>query len=389
MTLIRAQIVVDLGFGDSGKGLVVDSLCEKASRPLVVRYTGGPQAGHTVVRDGKRHVFSSFGSGTLQGVPSFFGPETLIYPPNLWREYKKLKDLNGSVPVTLYIDPRAKVITPADVAIGRVREMVKRHGSCGLGVGTAMRRHETTPLQTPAGALSHHRLFSHKLESVITWAEGEAGAMRSYDWVEDAFREELENNLRDWAECYGSFQSAKGIKIMSLPDAIQAEKAHVLVFEGAQGVMLDRDLGFFPNVTYGNTTSKHAWSILKDLAVPVHTDVTYVHRCYTTRHGAGWMPNEWSQEDVDMKLDSKETKETNVTNQWQGEFRYGDLDLDLIKAAMRYDQSFHAGGCSESFVFTCVDQRPGFHLPVDDVRGWGIFDVKTNSTPESGHIQAV
>jgi adenylosuccinate synthase len=387
MSIIRSQIVVDLGFGDSGKGRVVDSLCESAPNPLVVRYNGGPQAGHTVLRDGKRHTFSSFGSGTLQGVPSFFGPKTLIYPPNLVREYRKLQRLNGSkVQTRLYIDPRAQVITPADIALCRVRERIRNHGSCGIGVGTTMARIEQTPYRLPAAVLGMPELANAKMGAVYdNWSANQALALteeREPKWW-DMFQEEFVHHRRDWENGLQSFNALNDVFILPLPEVIRIEKAHMLIFEGAQGVMLDRYFGSFPNVTYADTTSRNAWEILVELNLDTPADVTYVHRCYTTRHGNGWMPSEWGQEEIDLYLENLE-HEYNATNDWQGRFRRGEVDWDLVEAALRYDQAFHRSSSLSNLVVTCMDQRPDFRLPVDRFRDtWGIDEVRVSRSP--GH----
>ena len=67
---MSTYVVVGLQFGDEGKGLLTNFLCQESPNSLVVRYSGGQQAGHTVVLDGKQHVFSNFGSGTLNGNPT-------------------------------------------------------------------------------------------------------------------------------------------------------------------------------------------------------------------------------------------------------------------------------------------------------------------------------
>ena len=81
---MNRKIVLGSLFGDEGKGVCVNYLCKKALneglRPLVVRFTGGPQAAHTVAEDGIRHIFSSFGSATLLGVPTLYRNNALIDP---------------------------------------------------------------------------------------------------------------------------------------------------------------------------------------------------------------------------------------------------------------------------------------------------------------------
>lgn len=399
MRTATSHIVVDLGFGDSGKGFLVDSICSKMKeRCLVVRYTGGPQAGHTVCRDGKRHVFSSFGSGTLQGVPSFFGPETLVYPPNLMREYRTLKRINGGAPVKLYIDPRAKVIAPSDVAICRAVGAVQgRGGTCGLGVGVAMARHERTPYRVCAGALAHEGLLNEKIRRVEqTWAPLEIvaranGSPGNGGDIMDAYHSDISGHMADFKDSLESLRGTDDIQVMPFDMVNGAVRPRRIVFEGAQGVMLDRDFGIFPDVTYGHTTSRNAWALLREMRAVGPVYVHYVHRCYTTRHGNGWMPGEWTSPGVlsvdpekaydNMEWVRKNTPlsdfvdRTNLTNSWQGPFRVGEIDWDLVRAAIDYDKSFHPGPVPLKLEITCSGHRPGWKPPSGAEDMLGVWEV--------------
>lgn len=104
------KAVIGLGFGDEGKGLFTDYLCSQSANPLVVRFSGGQQAGHTVVRDGIRHVFSNFCAGALQGAPSYFSKFCTIDPIGIVNELTVLLD-KGVEPL-LFIDTNCPVTTP-------------------------------------------------------------------------------------------------------------------------------------------------------------------------------------------------------------------------------------------------------------------------------------
>ena len=140
---MRAYIVVDLGFGDSGKGLLTDYLVRQSSAGVVVRYNGGAQAGHNVVApDGRHHTFAQFGSGTfVPGVKTFLSRHVVIHPGALLVEGdilagKGLPDVFSR----LRVSENALVITPFHQAANRIRELMRgngRHGSCGVGVGEA------------------------------------------------------------------------------------------------------------------------------------------------------------------------------------------------------------------------------------------------------------
>src|SRR6266508_4251297 len=136
----RAIITVCLGFGDEGKGATFDFLCRRYEADLVVRYSGGSQAGHNVqLPDGGRHTFSQFGAGTLAGVPTYLGRAVVLHPTALAREGEHLRELGVGAPfATLPVPPGCLVSTWVPQALSRLRELLRgpgRHGSCGHGIG--------------------------------------------------------------------------------------------------------------------------------------------------------------------------------------------------------------------------------------------------------------
>ena len=133
----QAKIVLGIGFGDEGKGMTVDRLCSHSpDDTLVVRFSGGHQVGHTVVRDEYRHVFSNFGSGTLRGVPTYWSQYCTVEPIGLLRELSILKQEN--INPILYIDAKCPITTPYDIEYNRKIESKNMHGSCGVGFGTTL-----------------------------------------------------------------------------------------------------------------------------------------------------------------------------------------------------------------------------------------------------------
>src|SRR5688572_1634241 len=137
-------LTVDLGFGDAGKGSIVDFLTRANEAHTVVRYNGGAQAGHRVVTAGPRpreHVFAQFGSGTLAGAATHLSRFMLIDPPAMLEEAGHLARLGVDALERTTIDAGAPVITPFQRAVNRLRELARgdaRHGSCGMGIGETM-----------------------------------------------------------------------------------------------------------------------------------------------------------------------------------------------------------------------------------------------------------
>src|SRR5579862_8351378 len=136
----QAILITDLGFGDSGKGTLIDALARRQNARMVVRFNGGAQAGHTVVEaGGRQHVFHQFGSGTLlPGVETYLSRFVLFNPLALFWEEQSLRGLGVTDAYQrLYVDERALLTTPYHVLANRLREYARgarRHGSCGLGI---------------------------------------------------------------------------------------------------------------------------------------------------------------------------------------------------------------------------------------------------------------
>lgn len=375
----KAKIVIDLSFGDGGKGLVVDNLCAKTIaksgiKPLVVRFSAGQQCGHTVM-DGKiKHTFSSFGSGSLQDCPSFFTEDTTLYLPNLYNEYEVLQ-VKGITP-TLKVHPLAKLTLPFDVAYNRAKEeLVTKHGSCGLGVGATMKRCIETPYKTFVQDLKYPELLYQKTWTVYTYYLSLIGENKEFL---DCFKEYCKIEVSAFSDRLEDFKLNPIFEIS--PNVYIGENQDV-IFEGSQGVMLDMDHGVFPNVTYANTTSKNAMKyISKWNLIP---EIKYVTRCYTTRHGAGWMPD---QDYVHSLINTNE--EINVHNYWQGHIRIREFDYILINNSIEIDSLYHNDWHIEkNLIITCIDQRPDFKLDTSKIRG--IDNFYTNDSPIRGSIKHI
>ena len=318
------KIVCGLGWGDEGKGLTVSYLCSQTDYSLVVRFNGGQQAGHTTVYNGKRHVFSSFGAGSLQGVPTYWSSYCTFYPPSFCREYDMLLDYN---PV-IYVNPLCPVTTPFDIDHNRLTEKRKGHGSVGMGFGATIQRQEHY-YKLHVQDLFYETVLLTKLRTIAAY----------YNGVD--VEEQIEYFLK-------AVRKVRNIIKLS-DDSIL--KRYNPIFEGAQGILLDMDFGFFPNVTRSNTTSKNA------LQMYGADEIYYVTRSYLTRHGNGFMPGERK-----LNLFNNEL-ETNVKHEYQGEFRTAELDIDLMNYALQCDNNYSAG-LKKNLVITCNDQ---FGIDIDSL----------------------
>jgi adenylosuccinate synthase len=335
------MIVIGLGFGDEGKGLTTSYLCSQCENPLVVRFNGGHQAGHTVVKDGVRHVSSTFGAGVLYNIPTYISEYCTFFPTAMLNELYKLQEDNNINP-RLIVHPLCPVTTPFDLAHNQKIEDERgslRHGSVGVGFGATIQRQE-----------DHYKLFVQDLEFPnVVWAKLQNIA-RYYgmNFSESVIDLDLDSFMEDIK------YAIEHIDIMNYDD-VRNEQKWDLVLEGAQGVLLDQDHGFFPNVTRSNTTTKNAieiWYKLTDGGA--YPDIYYVTRTYQTRHGAGYMSN---NDDIASQLINNEN-ETNISHDYQGQFRIGSLDPEMLNYALYCDFNYASNDYKKHLVVTCMDQFP-------------------------------
>ncbi|MEU4622147.1 adenylosuccinate synthetase [Actinoplanes sp. NPDC023801] len=284
--------VVDLGYGDAGKGTVVDFLCASQEIRAVLRFNGGAQAAHNVItEEGRHHTFAQFGSGTLRGVPTHLTRFVVVDPLALASEAKAL----GSPFHLLTVDGDALLATPWHRAANRRHETgrgAERHGSCGMGVGETMAYAEQHPdAPRVKDVLSPSRLRQRL--AAVRDALGDCGVP-----------------LADVVDAFTAFGETVRIVSGEYTDRLLA--AGNCVFEGAQGVLLDEWRGWHPHTTWSTTTFDNA------LALCPSVRRLGVVRTYTTRHGAGPFVTE------DRTLDLPERH--NGRDPWQGAFRTGHFD---------------------------------------------------------------
>ncbi len=339
---MKTKIILGLGYGDEGKGLTTDFLCSQSEQPLVIRFSGGHQAGHTVVTgSGERHVFSSFGAGSLRGVPSYWSSFCTLSPINYLNEWLALRAL-GHTP-TLFVDALAPVTTPYDVFFNRHTEKKNQHGSCGLGFGATIAR-QLTPYKLYAQDLRYPMVVEQKLKAI---AQHYRDLGQDY-FTDDAFLAQLELFQQAATDITDTFT------LVQEKTFFGDIKEHYsdLIFEGSQGILLDMDFGFFPNVTHASTTSRNAFSLINRnrLSMP---EIFYITRAYQTRHGNGFLSNEQFPLHY-----APNPKETNQYNPWQGHQRCSILDLDMINYALACDGNF-SGTTKKHLVVTCLDQLEG------------------------------
>lgn len=330
MSATRYASVLDLAFGDSGKGLFIDALTRRLRAHTVVRFNGGAQAGHNVVAPSQHHTFSQFGAGTfVPGTRTLLLDPFVLHPTALLIEAQSLasKGITDALP-RLQIDARCRITTPFHQAAGRLRELLRgkdAHGTCGVGVGETVRQSLTHPAQTirygdlllpEAAALE--KLHAQR-ETLLAELHSGSG-------------EELKV-LQDDSLALRWLRTARALARQCPPAGIEAltqqlQQPGAVLFEGAQGLLLDEWRGFHPHTTWSSTTPAALEAALAKLGLHVPIEHHGVLRTYLTRHGAGPMPTQ------DDTLDESLPEPHNHAESWQGRFRRGHLDAVLLRYAL-------------------------------------------------------
>jgi adenylosuccinate synthase len=322
--------VIGLGFGDEGKGRVVDWLCSQhpmRGDAVVIRFSGGPQAAHRVVLpNGIEHVFSHYGSGTLRGVPTVFTKDCLVNPIAMLNEFDILKQKCETQP-SLFVSPKCPVITPYDIDWNR-QSKLRMNGTCGSGIFATIRR-EKSGCHFLFEDLYHGKnIIKMKLEQVAKFYDKEKKSLNIDKMFIDACEEMIDREAA--FRNYGT-------------------KRQLHIYEGSQGLLLDQEYGFFPHVTPSNTGTKNISQF--------NPEIILVTRSYQTRHGNGPM-----SPIIPHKI-KENPNEKNTTNEFQGKFRKTILDLDLIKYAISKDEYIKHN--SNKLFITCLDhveeERRMFH----------------------------
>jgi len=328
----RAVALVDLGFGDAGKGKFTDAWVRARAAHTVVRFNGGAQAGHNVVLpDGRHHTFSQWGAGSfVPGVATVLAAPVVVHPGALLQEAAALARVGmADAWARLLIDARCRVTTPFLQAAGRLRERARgtaAHGSCGVGFGETVALSLTAPalglhyadLAQPARALA--RLREQQAWLRAAWPEA-PNAAAAADWAVLADEGLAERWL---VQAHEAWRRAPGRP----PDVIaqRLRRPGALVFEGAQGVLLDEEHGFHPHTTWSRVTPDAADAVLAELGVRANVQHLGLVRSYLTRHGAGPFPT------ADTALDAL-PEPHNADDGWQGRFRRGHPDALLLRHA--------------------------------------------------------
>jgi len=280
----RFVVVIGTQWGDEGKGKIVDLLTEHAS--AVARFQGGHNAGHTLVIGGQKTILSLIPSGIMrEGVQCLIGNGVVIALEALFREAQML--IGQGVPVwdRLRLSPSCPLILPSHVALDRAREQARGAnaiGTTGRGIGPAYEDKVARRAVRVADLFEPGR-FATKLEEILDFHN--FVLQRYFNLPAVEFKRTLEEQLAFAERLRPLLLDVTGT-LARLHDA----GANVL-FEGAQGAMLDVDVGTYPFVTSSNTTAGGA-ATGTGLGPRYFDHVIGIVKAYATRVGAGPFPTE-------------------------------------------------------------------------------------------------
>ncbi len=282
--MAKSVVVIGTHWGDEGKGKIVDLLTEKAA--AVVRFQGGHNAGHTLVVDGKKTVLHLVPSGILrEKVQCLIGNGVVVSIPDLFKEIEGLEDAGVEARSRMIISPGCPIILPHHIALDAMRENVRGNqkiGTTGRGIGPAY-EDKVSRRGLRIGDLFEPERFKSSLEEVLdyhnfvleNYFNADKVSMQKTLEVSLGFADELKPMVGDVVERLAE---------------LRKNDANIL-FEGAQGTLLDIDQGTYPYVTSSNTT---AGAISGGCGVgPLDLDyILGITKAYTTRVGSGPFPTE-------------------------------------------------------------------------------------------------
>ncbi len=277
--------VVGLQWGDEAKGKIVDLLTD--DHDFVVRYNGGANAGHTVVSEGQTFKLSLLPTGVLRpNVRAVIGNGVVVYPPRFLEEASNLRKSGIAIGDNLVVSDHAHVIFPYHLEEERLNEGGggKAIGTTGRGIGPCYQDKVGRQFAIRLGEMLHPE---HLHERLIPIVERKNRLLRAL--CPDARQFDAETICREYLACMEQIRPHVADTTRLLHEALR--RGQGILFEAAQGTLLDVDHGTFPYVTSSNSSTAGVWS---GSGVPARKldRVVGVIKAYSTRVGRGPFPTE-------------------------------------------------------------------------------------------------
>jgi adenylosuccinate synthase len=376
----KIHICIGANYGDEGKGRTTDYFAMQSNKPIIVRFNGGAQAGHSVNFGEHRHVFSHFGAATLRNIPSYFTKDFVCCPDMFVMEYVELREKmgykfveeNNSFPKQYY-NEKCLITSPWDVIVNRVKEFARgtsKHGSVGLGFGETIERQEkfsditlnVRHLHYCFNSLDKEKGKQYFIEMCRIYVNEYFTPI--FDQYKDVIKScpdirDIVDNFESVAYTFYKLCRMFIEKIEIVNNEVEfLKKFDDIIFEGAQGLALDQNSKDFPHVTRSNTGVKNVLNAVNALKNDFAIEVSYVSRPYFTRHGAGPLRNEVR---MPSEIGFHVVDKTNVLNDFQDHLRFasfnlGDFSYRIVKD---FSELFSNGldvDVSVNLVFSCMDQ---------------------------------
>jgi adenylosuccinate synthase len=319
----RSIVILGSQWGDEGKGKVVDLLTEQAA--VVARFQGGHNAGHTLVIDGQKTVLRLIPSGILHShVQCLIGNGVVLSPTALLQEMSELEQRGINVTQRLRISEACVLILPYHVALDHAREKARGKaaiGTTGRGIGPAY-EDKAARRALRFGDLFDAKRFAAKLEEVLDYHNFVLENYHHHEPVD--FHQLLESTL-----ALAPLLKPMRADVSAILADFRKQKKNIL-FEGAQGTLLDVDHGTYPFVTSSNTVA--GGSCVGTGFGPLYLDyILGITKAYTTRVGSGPFPTEL-HDDTGKLLANRGNEFGSVTGRPR---RCGWLDMVIIRRSVQ------------------------------------------------------
>lgn len=322
---MQTMAIIGAQWGDEGKGKITDLLAENSD--LVVRYQGGHNAGHTIWVDGKKTVLHVIPSGVLHPhCKSVIGQGVVLEPENFLFELNRIQNVTKVTPENLKISETATVITSYHKLLDAARESqgTEKIGTTGKGIGPAyedkVARRAVKVKDLLSKDILHKRLSVGSTEKTMLFTN-------LYHIDFPSVEEEVERLFK-----LGQSMKDYVCDTFSLIDSSLSQGKRIL-YEGAQGILLDVDYGTYPYVTSSSTAAS---GIYNGAGIPGHKleEVIGVAKAYTTRVGEGPFPTELFDE-IGNTIQAKGNEIGATTGRKR---RCGWLDIPLLRYSIKCSQ---------------------------------------------------
>lgn len=358
---MNVYIITDLVYGDTGKGSTVNFIAKtlkpysSTKKIIVIRSGGGHQVGHTVKSGDRLHNFHNFGCGSFENIPTYYADSTTMNWEHLYAEWIELDEKFKCNPINYY-HPDTAVTTVFDIMYNRWLEDCRnghRHGSVGLGFGATLERNEKVVYNVFQSLSFSADFLKEKYISIKNY------------YLTKGLPEDIVNDIDIDAEIdyligIRNLNAVKKFINVSYGEILK--EYNVCIFEGHQGVLLDKSHGIFPHVTRSYTTCRSALTFIDNYKKFFQSKIKKIFlydisRIYHTRHGAGPF------EIYPITLINTE-HESNHMNLYQKEFKISAFQPQLFSTAVNIQKSeserFSQYEFTRTLIFTCFDQLPGY-----------------------------